>query len=157
ILAAFDSWMAQIQMTQAPTPPLPYPRYGFAGIALMVAMGTAVVCSHSPLGSSLPWWPITMWTTPVMWWGYIVAVDAWIYARKGSSPLTTRRRIFALECILSIAFWCLFEAYNQLMPGWRYLNLTEHLPTRFLGYAIAFATIMPGMFHTCELLQTFGL
>ena len=41
------------------------------------------------------------------------------------------------------------------MPGWRYINLIEHLPTRFLGYVIAFATIMPGMFLTCELLQSF--
>jgi hypothetical protein len=32
---------------------LPYPRYGFAGIALMLAMGAAAVCSHLPPGASL--------------------------------------------------------------------------------------------------------
>jgi hypothetical protein len=42
------------------------------------------------------------------------------------------------------------------MPGWRYENIEPDLSVRLLGYAIAFATIMPGLFITCELLQSFG-
>jgi hypothetical protein len=84
-------------------------------------------------------------------------VDAWIYRRRGSSLLTAHRDVFALQCLLSIVFWCLFEAYNRVMPGWQYQNLPPYLPIRLLGYAVSFATIMPGMFETCELLQTYDL
>jgi hypothetical protein len=134
-----------------------FPRYGTVGLAILLMMETAIFCDQSGAFPEFPWWQITSWATPACWWGYILAVDAWIYRRKGSSPLTARRVVFAAQCILSVAFWCLFEAYNRLMPGWEYHNLVNDLPTRFLAYAISFATIMPGLFLTCELLQTYEL
>ncbi len=134
-----------------------YPRYGTAGFVILLLMQTAVFCSQSPALVQFPWWWITAFATPVCWWGYILAVDAWIYRCKGTSLLTTDRQLFALECILSVAFWCLFEGYNRLMPGWRYVNLPDDLSVRFLCYAVAFATIMPGMFLTCRLLQSHRL
>jgi hypothetical protein len=132
-----------------------YPRYGTVGLVILVIMHTALFAAQSENLGDYPWWYITMWATPACWWGYILAVDAWIYRTKAKSLLASRRELFALQCILSIAFWCLFEAYNRLMPGWRYVNLTPHLPTRLLGYAVSFATIMPAMFLTVELLQTY--
>jgi hypothetical protein len=132
-----------------------YPVHGMIGIAMIVLMETAVLSSQLLSQNSL--WRVTMWATPVLWWGYILALDAWIYRRKGASLLSSRRETFVLECILSIAFWCLFEAYNRLMPGWRYINLIDDLPVRFVGYAVSFATIMPAMFLTCELLKSFGV
>jgi hypothetical protein len=132
-----------------------YPRYGTVGLLVLLLMETAVFCGQARALAGFPWWWVTMWTTPLCWWGYILAVDAWIYRRKGTSLLTAERDLFLLECILSVAFWCLFEGYNRLMPGWQYVNLSEDLAVRFLGYAIAFATIMPGMFLTCRLLQSY--
>lgn len=134
-----------------------YPRYGTVGLALLLITETAIFCEQTEALPGFPWWRITTWTTPLCWWAYILAVDAWIYRRNGSSLLTARRDVFVIQCIFSIAFWCLFEAYNRVMPGWQYVNLTPHLPTRLLGYAVAFATIMPGMFLTCELLQSYKL
>jgi hypothetical protein len=134
-----------------------YPRYGTVGLAILLMMETAVFCDQSGVFPDFPWWQITAWTTPICWWGYILALDAWIHRRKGASPLTARRAVFVAQCILSVAFWCLFEAYNRLMPGWEYRNLMSYLPARFLGYAISFATIMPGLFLTCKLLQTYEL
>lgn len=133
-----------------------YPRYGTLGLVILLLIVTALLCGQSPKLSGFPWWRITAWATPFCWWAYILAVDAWIYRRKGTSLLTDRREMFVLQCILSVACWCLFEAYNRLMPGWRYANLPGDLSLRFLGYAISFATIMPGLFLTCELLQSFG-
>ena len=134
-----------------------FPHYGTVGLVILVITETAVFCSHSAAFQNFRWEWITTWTTPVCWWGYILVVDAWLYLRVGQSILANRRDLFVVQCLLSIAFWCLFEAYNRLMPGWQYVNLTEHLPTRFLGYAVSFATIMPGMFLTCGLLQSFAL
>jgi len=133
-----------------------YPRYGTVGLALLLLMETAVLCSRSESFSGYPWWLLTAWATPACWWGYILAVDAWIFRREGTSLLTARRDLFALQCILSVAFWCVFEGYNRVMPGWRYVNLPDDLAGRFVGYAVSFATIMPGIFLTCGLLQCLG-
>jgi hypothetical protein len=105
----------------------------------------------------IPWWRITAWATPVCWWAYILILDAWIYLRKGTSLLADRRESLVIQCLLSIAFWCLFEAYNRVMPGWRYVHLERDLSWRLLEYAIAFATIMPALFLTCEFLQSHEL
>ena len=134
-----------------------YPRYGTLGLILLLLMETAIFAGRAQVLPEIPWDLITGWATPVCWSGYILAVDAWIYRRRGTSLLTARRDLFALQCILSVAFWCVFEAYNRILPGWRYVNLDENLAVRFCGYAIAFATIMPGLFLTCELLQTYAL
>ena len=134
-----------------------FPRYGIIGLVMVVLMMAAVGCGQVPALAGFPWWQTTGWATPVCWWGYILLADAWLLRRKGASLLATRRPLLALQCILSVAFWCLFEGYNRLMPGWRYINLDPNLSVRFLGYAIAFATIMPGMFLTAKLLQSYGV
>jgi len=133
-----------------------YPYYGVVGLAVLMGMQVALVasaCGARPVGL---WQAITGWATPVCWWGYILALDAWLYRRRGFSLWMTRRRLLGLQCMLSVAVGCLFEGYNRLMPGWRYIHLDANLSVRFLGYAVAFATIMPGMFLTCEAVQTLG-
>lgn len=140
-----------------PAPLHRFPRYGTLGLLMLVLMETAVFCAASGVLPHVRWELLTAWTTPVCWWGYLLLVDAAIYRKKGTSPLTARRRTVVLQCGLSVAFWCLFEGYNRLLPGWQYLNLDPHLGVRFLGYALAFATIMPGLFLTCELVQCYGV
>jgi hypothetical protein len=130
-----------------------FPRYGVAGLVALGLMHAAVLCGQIPALAGVPWWWITANTTPICWWAYIAVIDAWIYRREGNSWLINDRPLVALQCILSVPFWCLFEGYNRLMPGWSYVNLPEDLSWRMLGYAIAFATIMPGLFLTCRLLQ----
>jgi hypothetical protein len=134
-----------------------YPRYGTVGWIILLLMETVVLCSQVESLSNYPWWWLTSWATPACWWGYIFVVDAWLFRRNGTSLLTARRDLLSLECLLSIAFWCLFEAYNRVMPGWQYINLPEDMTVRFVGYAISFATIMPALFLTCALLQSFRL
>jgi hypothetical protein len=131
-----------------------FPRHGTLGLLLLLLMETAIFCASTNVLPQIEWWRVTMWTTPVCWWGYIFVMDAWIYKRRGTSPLSDRRDGFVAMCLISIATWCLFEAYNRVMPGWQYIHLTENLSLRLLGYAVSFATIMPGVFLTCEWLQT---
>jgi hypothetical protein len=132
-----------------------FPQYGTVGLVILLLMETAVFSARTDALPNMPWWLITSWATPVCWWAYILIVDAGIYRRKGTSLLTDRRESLVIQCILSVIFWCLFEAYNRVMPGWRYLHLESDLSVRLLGYALSFATIMPGLFLTCELLQSY--
>jgi hypothetical protein len=134
-----------------------FPQYGTAGLIMLLLMETAIYCSRTDALPEVPWSQITTWATPVCWWSYILIIDAWIYLRRGTSLLADRRESFVIQCILSVVFWSLFEAYNRVMPGWRYAHLEQDLSLRLLGYAIAFATIMPGLFLTCEFLQSHEL
>ena len=134
-----------------------YPRYGTLGLVVLLLMETAIFCGQSPKLSGFPWWRITVWATPVCWWAYILAVDAWIYHRKGTSLLMDRRRIFVLQCILSVAFWCLFEAYNRVMPGWRYENLETDLSVRLLGLRVVLCDDHAGPVFDMRTLQSFGV
>ena len=134
-----------------------YPQYGTIGLLLLLVMETAVLCRQSPALAGPYLDAVTAWTTPVCWWGYILAIAAWLRRRHGASLLNGRRDRVVMLCLLSIAFWCLFEAYNRLLPGWRYVNLNPNLAIRYLGYAASFATILPGLFLTVELLQSHGV
>ena len=69
--------------------------------------------------------------TPLVWTGYIVLVDALLAARKGESPLTTRRGEFALLVPISILSWYVFEGVNLLLKNWSYVNLPR--PPRRAG------------------------
>lgn len=136
--------------------PSHFPRYGRVGIALIAIEELAMLCNRFGASPGWFWFHLAGWATPVCWWGYILLVDAYLYRCRGESLLQNRRQTFWAQCILSFAFWTWFEGYNVLMPGWAYVNLIEYKPLRFLGYIIAFATIMPGMFLTTELVQHWG-
>ena len=131
-----------------------FPKYGTFGLLVLLLMETAVYCSQAESFQHIQWWRITQWTTPVCWWAYILIVDAWVYRRKGTSLLTARRELLALLCLLSIGVWCVFEAYNRILPGWRYTNLPADETQRLIGYTLSFASILPALFLTCELFQT---
>ncbi len=96
---------------------------------------------------------VPTWFTPIMWTGYIMAVDGLVYKLSGSSWLTRRRREFALLVLLSVAIWLLFEAYNLRLQNWQYVGLPSSPFLRDLGYFWSFATIMPGVFESSDLVR----
>ena len=57
----------------------------------------------------------------------------------------------------SICIWLIFEAANLLLENWYYINLPHSMVERWLGYAVAYGTVLPGMFETAELLESLGL
>src|SRR5687768_13491179 len=60
-----------------------------------------------------------------LWLGYVLAVDALVLARSGTSLLARSRRDFALLFVLSAPAWWLFEIINQRTQNWEYLG-REH-------------------------------
>jgi hypothetical protein len=67
----------------------------------------------------------------------------------------TRRREIPLLVLLSVGVWVLFEAYNFHLQNWAYINVPESVWVRFAAFFWSFATIMPGVFETADLLGTF--
>ncbi len=97
---------------------------------------------------------ISIWTTPLCWWGYLFLIDAIIFKLKGNSLICNRRRNFLLQLPLSIVIWLLFELYNLHLDNWKYIGLPTNPVELYLGTSLSFATIMPGLFLTAELLDT---
>ena len=55
---------------------------------------------------------------------------------------------------LSIFIWLLFEAYNFVLNNWSYTNAPLQMWQRWLGYAVSFATVLPGIFITSDIVET---
>ena len=119
------------------------PVHTWLGLALLLISEVAMLARVEPFWT---------WHTPFAWTGYILFLDGIVYRLRGSSWLTDSRREFVFLCVVSIPLWVVFEGYNLLITNWSYVNLPENLFVRYFGFAWAFATVLPGIFQTAELL-----
>ncbi len=124
-----------------------FPQYGILGLLIM-GIGEILL--------ALDVYLVAVWLTPIMWTGFILTADAVLYRRKGSSWLTTRRREFLLVLLLSIGVWLLFEILNFHIQNWAYRCVPDNPILRDFAYFWSFATIMPGVFITSEIISTFA-
>lgn len=96
--------------------------------------------------------PFWSWHTPIAWTGFILFADAWIWKRRGESPLRNDRAEMVFLALASIPLWVVFELYNKYtLWNWHYIGLPETLLVRYFGYAWAFATISPAILIAAEL------
>jgi hypothetical protein len=98
--------------------------------------------------------PFYSWFYCFAWWSYIFTIDAVIYRLKGNSLILNRTKEFLLMVPWSLFIWLIFEAANLWLKNWYYINLPHSAVERWLGYAIAYGTVLPGIFETTELLET---
>ncbi len=124
------------------------PLHGIFGILLLLVSEIAVFKKIDPFYS---------WFYSFAWWSYILTVDAVIYRLKGNSLIMNRNKEFLLMIPWSIFIWLIFEAANLSLENWFYINLPHSTVERWLGYAVAYGTVLPGMFETTELLESLGL
>lgn len=101
--------------------------------------------------------PFASWFYFLAWWPYILIVDSLIYRIKRNSLIMNRRGEFLLMLFWSAFIWTFFEAVNLIMKNWYYVNVMPIQIVRWLGYGVAYATVLPGLFETTELLESVGL
>jgi len=101
--------------------------------------------------------PFYRWFYCFAWWSYILAIDGVIFYRKGNSLILNRTKEFLLLIPWSVLIWLIFEAANLSLQNWYYITLPVSTVERWLGYAVAYGTVLPGLFETTELLEAFGL
>ena len=87
------------------------------------------------------------------WWPYILFVDAVVAGRDGRSVLTGGAASAVSCAVWSVSVWLLFELFNLRLGNWHYVDLTPHPWIRWPGYALSFATVLPGIFVTRDLLR----
>ena len=125
-----------------------FPVHGFFGIFLLLLSEIYLFRKVEPFYS---------WFYCFAWWSYILTIDAVIYRLKGNSLIMNRKKELLLMIPWSIFIWLIFEAANLSLKNWYYTNLPHSLIERWLGYTIAYGTVLPGLFETTELLETLGL
>ncbi len=122
-------------------------KHGLLGIALIIFAQIMVLLRIEPIAT---------FYIPIIWSGYILLVDSIVYLLKGGSLLADQKLKFLQMFLISISFWFLFEIYNQVMPGWNYRNLPSRT-TAFVMGSLSFATIVPAVLETFELIQQLHL
>src|SRR5512139_695182 len=125
-----------------------FPLHGIFGILLLLVSEICVFKKIDPFYS---------WFYCFAWWSYIFTIDAVIYWLKRNSLIVNRTGEFLLMIPWSIFLWLIFEAANLTLRNWYYINLPHAMVERWLGYAVAYGTVLPGMFETAELLEALGL
>ena len=97
--------------------------------------------------------PFFTWFYCFAWWSYILLADNLLLKLRGRSLLTTRRHELLHMIPLSIFIWLIFEAYNFVIRNWSYNVAPMQTWQRWLGYALSFATVLPGIFITADLVE----
>ena len=126
----------------------PFPLYGWAALCVLV---TAQVLLFAGIEV------VRYWFFPLAWWPFILLTDGLVYQRQGSSLLTRHPREFLLLLPWSVCFWLIFELFNLALNNWHYVLVPENIVERWAGYVVCYATVLPGLFETMELLETYGL
>jgi hypothetical protein len=124
------------------------PIHGWLGLAGLVGAEALLLLRVEVVGQ---------WFYVLAWWPYILLVDALVYRRKGTSLLKDHPREFARLLPWSVCLWLTFELFNLRLENWHYLAVPESLPLRWSGYAASFATVLPGLFETMQLLEAYGV
>jgi hypothetical protein len=87
------------------------------------------------------------------WWSYILTADALVYWLRGESLIVNRTGTFFLMIPLSIFIWCIFEGFNFRLTNWHYITVPHELWKRWIGYAVAYGTVLPGLCETYHLFK----
>jgi len=122
------------------------PLYGWLGLAILL-LGEGL------LYAGVRW--VATFFTAIMWTGYVLLVDGIIWTRGGNSFFKDHPRQWPMLALISNLNWILFEAYNLRLRNWQYVNLPPNPIVRDVYYFWAFATILPALLQTAELLHSF--
>ena len=130
----------------APTSGRKMPWFGWLGLGIIIVSEIALWGRFHPAAIVF---------TPIMWTGYILLVDGWIWMRGGRSYFRDDPRHWPMLALFSVLIWVMFEMFNLKVNAWTYVNFPKNLLIKELDYAWAFATIIPAMLRTRSLFATF--
>ena len=108
-------------------------------------------------------WSRFSWFTPfqphtfsLLWFSYIIVVNALSHARTGHSLLTSHTGFFLLLFPFSAAFWWFFEYLNRFSQNWYYVGV-DFSPWAYFWYAtLPFSTVLPAVLSTRQWLLSFN-
>ncbi len=123
------------------------PRYGWLAVATLAAGEAGLIFDVRPIQLAF---------FAIAWWSYIFFADAWVWKMRGSSLVRGRPREFWWLAFWSVAVWNLFELVNIRLQNWSYINVVPEAPIAALLCFLSFATVLPAVFETYDLLAAVG-
>ncbi|MBL8023180.1 MAG: hypothetical protein JNK54_02705 [Elusimicrobia bacterium] len=129
----------------------PYPQIQLARALMLVGFG--ILLTSFAL-ARLDREPFDRWFYAFAWWSYILIVDGWVYRQRGESLLISYPGRFLFLSLWSVVFWSAFELLNFRLQNWHYVGLPTQTAVRWLGYFISYATVVPALLETADLLDT---
>ena len=90
------------------------------------------------------------------WYPYIAFLDGLLCRLRGRSWLLTQPRKFLQMFFWSVTVWLIFEALNLVLKNWGYVAVVPIGWVRWAGYALAFATVLPGVLLTAQVIDALG-
>ncbi|MFO7979898.1 MAG: hypothetical protein R6V00_03570 [Candidatus Aminicenantes bacterium] len=90
------------------------------------------------------------WFYSFSWWSFILIMDGINFRLNHSSFLFRSAALFVHTALFSVSVWLVFELINISLKNWIYLNLPENTIERWIGYFIAFATVIPALIELSE-------
>ena len=127
-----------------------FPWWGWCGLLFgLVAWGLA--------WTRMIWFEkLQSFTFSPLWVAYIVVVSALTWRRSGRCLLTERPARLLLLAAASAVFWWYFEYLNRFVQNWMYAGVGNLSAIQYIFIATpAFATVLPAVAGTEELLATF--
>src|SRR5512135_35923 len=101
--------------------------------------------------------PAATWLYQAAWYPTILGMAALIARREGHDPLTANP-LHALSLFAwSAVFWLFFELLNWRLDNWYYVNVPAERAARWIGIALAFATVLPAIFLAARTLESWGV
>jgi hypothetical protein len=95
-------------------------------------------------------------TFPLLWFGYIVVINALTFSRTGRCMLVNRPKFSLKLFVLSAGFWWIFEYLNQFVYNWHYVGMIDsHRGLTIMWMTLAFSTVLPAVLGTYEYLASF--
>ena len=116
---------------------------GLGGLALSTGL----------LAAGIPFFKT--WYYCLAWWPLLLAVDSINFRTFGDSPLTRGIRSFLTKALVSISVWLLFELFNLRLQNWSYHSLPAASWARWLGFSVAFASVIPAIEEFSILIRRF--
>jgi len=127
-----------------------FKKYGLIGIMMILFVELNFIFKIQPFAN---------WYFPIIWFGYIFVIDAIVYKLRKDSLISKRPYQFLGMVVISALFWFLFEFANITTNNWAYSGTdgigSIRMKTLF-GF-LSFATVLPAIFETVELLRSLKL
>tara|TARA_Y100000310_G_scaffold341899_1_gene442774 strand:+ start:959 stop:1792 length:834 start_codon:yes stop_codon:yes gene_type:complete len=127
-----------------------FKKYGLLGILIIVLVELNFFFKVEPFAS---------WYFPIIWFGYILVLDALVYKLKGSSLISNKPYVILGMFVMSSLFWFVFEIINLFIGNWSYSGLDGLGGASFVDLfgLLSFGTVLPAFFETVELIKSVHL
>jgi hypothetical protein len=95
------------------------------------------------------------WFYSFAWWSFILIMDSLNFRRTKRSPLSESTKLFLFTAFISVFVWLIFELFNLRLRNWTYHDLPPSLWERWLGYFVAFASVIPAIKEIAFFIRSF--